>query len=69
MLAGIHEEIMRMPMAYNSLIGDMEDDGVLLENNGLYAGNYLNEESLLAAARAKGFDTAAIAQQAAALGA
>ena len=49
--------------AYNSLIGDMEDDGVLLEYNSLMGGNYLNEISLLAAARAKGYNTAAIGKE------
>ena len=49
--------------AYNSLIGDMEDDGVLLEYNSKMAGNYLDEISLLAAARAQGFNTAAIGKE------
>ena len=49
--------------AYNSLIGDMEDDGVLLEYNSLLGGNYLNETSLLAVARAQGYNTAAIGKE------
>ena len=49
--------------AYNSLIGDMEDDGVLLEYNSQMGGNYLNEVSLLATARAHGYNTAAIGKE------
>lgn len=49
--------------AQNSLIGDMEDDAVLEEFNDKNGGNYLNEVSLLAAARAQGFNTAAIGKE------
>ena len=38
----------------------LESDPVLVEVNEHFAGNYLNEESILAAARAKGYSTAAI---------
>ncbi len=44
---------------YNRLTG-LEDDDVLREMNERFGGNYLNETSLLAAARAKGFATAVI---------
>ena len=49
--------------AYNSLVGDMEEDSVLLENNSRNGGNYLNEISFLATARANGFNTAAIGKE------
>ncbi|HEY4394574.1 MAG TPA: alkaline phosphatase family protein [Polyangia bacterium] len=38
----------------------VEDDQVLAELDGQFAGNYLGEETLLALARSKGFSTAAI---------
>src|SRR5690348_7894780 len=38
----------------------LEEDSVLRAMNAAYGGNYLNETTLLAAARAKGFQTAAI---------
>ncbi|HVY87869.1 MAG TPA: alkaline phosphatase family protein [Hyphomonadaceae bacterium] len=41
-------------------IVQLEDDSVLRAMNASYGGNYLNERSLLAAARAKGFQTAVI---------
>jgi arylsulfatase A-like enzyme len=43
-----------------SPIADMEDDETLGGMNKRYGGNYLNETTLLAAARARGFSTAAI---------
>ena len=45
--------------SYNRLAG-LEDDDVLREMNERFGGNYINETSLLAAARAKGFSTAVI---------
>ncbi len=49
-----------LPSAYGGLIAPVEDDGVLGDLNQRFAGNYLNETSLLAAARAAGYSTAAI---------
>jgi len=46
--------------AYGSLIASVEDDGVLGDLNQRFNGDYLNETSLLAAAHAAGFSTAAI---------
>ncbi|HTK35350.1 MAG TPA: alkaline phosphatase family protein [Caulobacteraceae bacterium] len=46
--------------AFGSLIAAYEDDSVLGEANRRFAGDYLNEESLLATARAHGYATAAI---------
>ncbi len=43
-----------------SRLGGLEDDEVLGNTNARYGGNYLNEISVLAAARAAGFSTAAI---------
>ncbi|HZC17355.1 MAG TPA: alkaline phosphatase family protein [Caulobacteraceae bacterium] len=49
-----------LPSAFLSLAATFEDDAVIGDMNGRYGGNYLGETSLLAAARAKGFSTAAI---------
>jgi hypothetical protein len=49
-----------LPSGFLSLVATFEDDAVLGDMNRRYRGNYLNETSLLAAARAKGFSTAAI---------
>ncbi len=46
--------------AFLSLVPFLEDDPTLGEMNTRYGGNYLGETSLLAAARAAGFQTAAI---------
>ncbi|MDB5460572.1 MAG: nucleotide pyrophosphatase [Caulobacteraceae bacterium] len=43
-----------------AVVAPLEDDGVLDLMDRRYGSNYLNEESLLAAARASGFSTAAI---------
>src|SRR5258707_1047800 len=43
-----------------SPVAGMENDTVLAEMNQKFGGNYLNEESLLARARAEGFSTAVI---------
>jgi arylsulfatase A-like enzyme len=51
------------PAPYASSIGDFEDDVMLGLMNQRFAGNYLAETSLLQAARAKGFATAAIGKQ------
>jgi Type I phosphodiesterase / nucleotide pyrophosphatase len=48
------------PAPFASPIGDFEDDVMLGLMNQRFAGNYLGETSLLQAARAKGFATAAI---------
>ncbi len=45
---------------FGSPIAPLEDDAVLGLMNERYGGNYLNQTSLLQAARAKGFNTAAI---------
>lgn len=45
---------------YASAIAPLEDDVMLGLMNDRYGGDYLNETSVLAAARAKGFETAAI---------
>jgi arylsulfatase A-like enzyme len=45
---------------YTSAIAPLEDDVILGLMNQRYGGDYLNETSLLQAARAQGFDTAAI---------
>jgi hypothetical protein len=49
-----------LPSGFLSLVATFEDDAVLGDMNRRYGGNYLNETSLLAAAQAKGFSTAAI---------
>lgn len=46
--------------ANGSRVPFLENNAVLKEINGLFAGNYLSEESLLAMARTAGFSTAAI---------
>jgi hypothetical protein len=49
-----------LPSAAPNLVPTFEDDAVLGDMNARYGGNYLNETTLLAAARARGFSTAAI---------
>jgi hypothetical protein len=49
-----------LPSAFLSLVATFEDDAVIGDMNQRYGGNYLGETSLLAAARAKGYSTAAI---------
>jgi arylsulfatase A-like enzyme len=44
-------------------LGFLENDTVLGEMNGKFAGNYLGETSLIAAARAQGFQTAVIGKE------
>ncbi len=46
--------------ARGSVTPFLESDPIIVEVNEHFAGNYLNEESILAAARAKGYSTAAI---------
>ena len=46
-----------------SSVGFLENDGVLDEMNQKFGGNYINETSLLAAARAQGFQTAVIGKE------
>lgn len=52
-----------MKSTYGAPVGDMEDDGVLIEYNGLMGGNYLRELSFLSLARAHGYQTAAIGKE------
>jgi len=47
----------------NSPVGFLEDDTVLSEMNQKFGGNYLNETTLIAAARAQGFSTAVIGKE------
>jgi len=47
----------------SAMTAPLEDDESLALVNARYAGNYLNETSLLAAARAQGYQTAAIGKQ------
>ena len=47
----------------NSPVGFLENDTVLDEMNQKFAGNYLNETTLMAAARAKGWQTAVIGKE------
>ena len=49
-----------LPSAYGSLIADVEDDSSQADLNGRFGGDYINETTLLAAARGAGFSTAAI---------
>lgn len=49
-----------LPSAKSSRLAGLENDDVLRDMNARFGGNYLGETSLLAAARAKGFMTAAI---------
>ena len=49
-----------LPNASFSRIVPLEDDGILKDMNARFGGNYLNEKSLLATARAHGFSTAAL---------
>ncbi|MEP7209889.1 MAG: alkaline phosphatase family protein [Alphaproteobacteria bacterium] len=46
--------------SYFNRLASLEDDDVLREMNDRFGGNYLNETSLIAAARAKGYSTAVI---------
>ncbi len=49
-----------MASAKGSTIAGLENNAVLAEMNEKFGGNYLNEESLIARARAQGFSTAVI---------
>jgi len=49
-----------LPSASPNLVPTFEDDAVLRDMNDRFGGNYLNETTLLAAARAKGYSTAAV---------
>ena len=49
-----------LPSAAPNLVPTFEDDGVLGDMNARYGGNYLDETTVLAAAHAKGYSTAAI---------
>jgi arylsulfatase A-like enzyme len=49
-----------LPASYGNLIADIEDDSVQTDLNSRFGGNYLDETTLLAAARSAGFSTAAI---------
>jgi predicted AlkP superfamily pyrophosphatase or phosphodiesterase len=49
-----------MISGHGSPVAGLEDDTVLAEMNQKFGGNYLNEETLIARARAEGFQTAAI---------
>ena len=49
-----------VPAAFASIVAPLEDDSVLGDMNARFGGNYLDENSLLAIARAQGFSTAAI---------
>ena len=49
-----------LPSARPNLVPTFEDDAVLGDMNDRFGGNYLNETTLLAAARARGYSTAAI---------
>ncbi len=51
------------PAPSNALVGDFEDDAMLGLMNQHFAGNYLGEMSLLQAARAKGYMTAALGKE------
>jgi len=48
------------PLLSGHPIAEMENNAVLAEMNQKFGGNYLNEDSLIARARAQGFSTAAI---------
>jgi len=50
----------RVPASNNSVTPFLENDAVLGQMNQQFGGNYLNEETILAAARAQGYSTAAI---------
>src|SRR5690242_11329790 len=49
-----------MISGHGSPVAGLEDDTVLAEMNQKFDGNYLNEETLIARARAQGFETAVI---------
>jgi len=50
----------KVPAAKDSVTPFLENDAVLGQMNQQFGGNYLNEETILAAARAKGYSTAVI---------
>ncbi len=51
------------PAPNSSVLGDFEDDAMLELMNQRFGGNYLGETSLLQAARAKGYATAALGKE------
>ncbi len=51
------------PQTTNGVTPSLEDDADLDFVDGLFGGNYLNEDSLLATARAQGFQTASIGKK------
>jgi arylsulfatase A-like enzyme len=53
----------RAPLSTNGVTPSLEDDADLTFVNGLFGGNYLTEESLLAQARAQGYQTASIGKK------
>jgi hypothetical protein len=50
----------KVPAANGSVTPFLENDAVLVQMSQQFGGNYLNEETILAAARAQGYSTAAI---------
>jgi len=50
----------KMDYPVQGVVAPFEDDAVLTQMNARYAGNYLDEVTLLAAARGQGFSTAAV---------
>ncbi len=50
----------KVPASNGSVTPFLENDAVIGQMNQQFGGNYLNEETILAAARAKGYSTAAI---------
>ena len=50
----------RVPAGNNTVTPFLENDAVLSQMNQQFGGNYLNEETILAAARAQGYSTATI---------
>lgn len=52
-----------LPFPVSSSLAPVEDDASIGLLNARFGGNYLNEESLLAAARAQGFVTAAVGKE------
>jgi arylsulfatase A-like enzyme len=53
----------RAPLSTNGVTPSLEDDADLTFVNGLFGGNYLTEDSLLAQARAQGYQTASIGKK------
>jgi arylsulfatase A-like enzyme len=53
----------RAPLSTNGVTPSLEDDADLTFVNGLFGGNYLTEASLLAQARAQGYQTASIGKK------